>query len=164
MAKARNRVIAGDYQGKLVGGSLGGAFISLALTKFLYLNKETVETVVPLDDDSQISVTSAAMRGIVGELLLGPCRAHRGSNCQEEWHPRCGSRIQGWQAKRSRSRRQEVPHHRPIVLLENHGSPLAANLSTGNDPSPTGRFRLRIPRCQIGTVDLNWHFSRNIEI
>lgn len=72
MAKARNRVIAGDYQGKLVGGSLGEAFISLALTKFLYLNKETVETVVPLDDDSQISVTSAAMRRIVGELLLGP--------------------------------------------------------------------------------------------
>lgn len=72
MAKASNKVIAGDYQGKLVGGSLGEAFILLALTKLLYLNRETVRSVTSLDDDSQISVASAAMRGLVGEVLLGP--------------------------------------------------------------------------------------------
>lgn len=72
MAKASNKVIAGDYQGKLVGGSFSEAFISLTLTKFLYLNRETVSSVTPLDDDSQISVASATMRGLVGELLLGP--------------------------------------------------------------------------------------------
>lgn len=72
MAKARNKVIAGDYDGKFVGGSFGEAFISLTMTKFLYLNKETVSALTPLDDDSQISVASAAMRGLVGELILGP--------------------------------------------------------------------------------------------
>lgn len=72
MARASNRVIAGDYKGKLVGGSFGEAFISLAMTKLLYLNKDTVSSLTPLDDDSQISVASAAMRGLVGELVLGP--------------------------------------------------------------------------------------------
>lgn len=72
MAKASNRVIAGDYKGKMVGGSFGEAFISLTMTKFLYLNKDTVSSLTPLDDDSQISVASAAMRGLVGELVLGP--------------------------------------------------------------------------------------------
>ena len=72
MARASNKVIAGDYKGKLVGGSFGEAFISLAMTKLLYLNKDTVNSLTPLDDDSQISVASAAMRGLVGELVLGP--------------------------------------------------------------------------------------------
>lgn len=72
MARASNKVIAGDYKGKLVGGSFGDAFISLTMTKFLNLNKETVSSLTPLDDDSQINVTSAAMRGLVGELVLGP--------------------------------------------------------------------------------------------
>ena len=72
MARAKNKVIASDCKGKLVGGSLGSPFISLALTKFVYLDHSTVESVVPLDDDNQVSVASAAMRGLVGELLLGP--------------------------------------------------------------------------------------------
>lgn len=72
MARASNKVIAGDYKGKLVGGSFGEAFISLTMTKFLYLNKDTVSSLTSLDDDSQISVASAAMRGLVGELVLGP--------------------------------------------------------------------------------------------
>lgn len=72
MARASNKVIAGDYKGKLVGGGFGEAFISLAMTKLLYLNKDTVSSLTPLDDDSQISVASAAMRGLVGELVLGP--------------------------------------------------------------------------------------------
>lgn len=72
MAKASNKVVAGDYKGKLVGGSFGEAFISLTMTKFLFLNKDTVRSLTPLDDDSQISVASAAMRGLVGELVLGP--------------------------------------------------------------------------------------------
>lgn len=72
MARASNKVIAGDYKGKLVGGSFGEAFVSLAMTKLLYLNKDTVSSLTPLDDDSQISVASAAMRGLVGELVLGP--------------------------------------------------------------------------------------------
>lgn len=72
MPKARNKVVAGDYKGKLVGGNFGEAFISLTMTKFLYLNKDTVCSLTPLDDESQISAASAAMRGLVGELLLGP--------------------------------------------------------------------------------------------
>ena len=72
MERAKNKVISGDYQGKLVGSSLGNAFISFAFTKFLNLDGTTVENVVSLDDDSQISFASAAMRGLAGEMLLGP--------------------------------------------------------------------------------------------
>lgn len=72
MTKASNKVVAGDYKGKLVGGNFGEVFISLTMTQFLYLNKETVSALTPLDDDSKISVASAAMRGLVGELIFGP--------------------------------------------------------------------------------------------
>ena len=72
MARARNKVVAGDYRGKLVCSGFGEAFISLTTTKPLYLNKDTVRTLVPLKDDSRISVASAAMRGLAGELILGP--------------------------------------------------------------------------------------------
>ncbi|MEE0706545.1 MAG: hypothetical protein UCH28_09220 [Adlercreutzia sp.] len=72
MARAANKVIAGDYKGKLIAGSFGEAFISMTMTKFLYLNKETVSNLALLDDESQISVASVALRGLVGELLLGP--------------------------------------------------------------------------------------------
>lgn len=72
MAKARNKVIAGDYRSRLVGGGLGNPFIVLSFTKIVNLDRSTVENVVFLDDDSQISVASATMRGLIGKLLLGP--------------------------------------------------------------------------------------------
>lgn len=72
MTRAKNKVIAGDYKGKLVGVSFSEAFISLTLTNFISINNETVKGLTPLDDDSQISVASAAMRGLIGEMLLGP--------------------------------------------------------------------------------------------
>lgn len=72
MARARNRVISGDYQGKLVGHGSGNPFIWLSFTKFLFLDSTTVASVVVLDEDSEISVASAATRRFVGEMLFGP--------------------------------------------------------------------------------------------
>lgn len=72
MTRARNKVISGDYEGKLVGSFSSTAYIILKLGNNLDLNRFTVDNIVPLDDDSQISVASAATRGFIGELLLGP--------------------------------------------------------------------------------------------
>lgn len=72
MGKARNKVISGDYKGKLVTCSFGSVSIALSLTKLLNLTSESVEAVVPLDEEVQLSVPSAAIRGFVGEMLLGP--------------------------------------------------------------------------------------------
>lgn len=72
MARARNKVISGDYERKFVGSSFGKAYISLSPTKLLYLDSSTVEDIVPLDGEEQVSIASAAMRGLIGELILGP--------------------------------------------------------------------------------------------
>lgn len=72
MIRARNKVISGDFQGKLVGHGSGNPFISLSFTKFLFLGSSTVASVVLLDEDSEVSVASAATRGFIGEMLFGP--------------------------------------------------------------------------------------------
>lgn len=72
MARARNKVILGDYEGKLVGSFGNSAYIIIKLGQNLDLNRQSVANLVPLDDDSQISIPSAATRGLIGELLLGP--------------------------------------------------------------------------------------------
>lgn len=72
MARARNKVIAGDYEGKLVGFVGAKAYIILSLTNLLYLDAESIEGLELLDRNSEISVGSAAVRGFVGEMLLGP--------------------------------------------------------------------------------------------
>jgi len=41
---AKNMVLAGDYEGKLVTQALGIVSISISFTKSLELNKETVES------------------------------------------------------------------------------------------------------------------------
>ena len=72
MARARNRVIAGDYGGKLVGRVGSKAYIILSLANLLYLDAEHVESLELIDEDSELSVGNAAVRGFVGEMLLGP--------------------------------------------------------------------------------------------
>lgn len=72
LTRASNKVIAGDYKGKLVGASFGEAFISLAITNSIVINSETVKGLTPLDEDSQVSIANAAMWGLIGEMLLGP--------------------------------------------------------------------------------------------
>lgn len=77
MASAKNRVIAGDYAGQLIGG--GGiaqpsiiAGYGFSLKNKLLLNKTTVEACEVLTDEHRKSAASGVARGLVGGALLGP--------------------------------------------------------------------------------------------
>ncbi|HJV45278.1 MAG TPA: hypothetical protein VJ824_06080, partial [Bacillota bacterium] len=69
---AKNKVVAGDYQGKMVGQVFGVPYISTGFTKSMNLDKTTVESYELVDESSRKSATSAVGRGLAGGLLLGP--------------------------------------------------------------------------------------------
>lgn len=71
MAKAKNMVIAGDYQGKAV---MGGAKPGIVVKVFrpLYLDSTTVESYEVITDEHRKSAASGVARGLVGGALLGP--------------------------------------------------------------------------------------------
>ncbi len=72
MAKAKNKVIAGDYVGKSISGSFGIVSINVGVAKLIYLNNETVESYEVVTDEHVKSVKSGISRGLVGSFLLGP--------------------------------------------------------------------------------------------
>lgn len=72
MAKAKNKVIAGDYSGKQVSASLGLVTITVGLAKLIYLNRETVESYELVTDEHIKSAKSGISRGLIGGVLLGP--------------------------------------------------------------------------------------------
>lgn len=69
---AKNRVVAGDYQGKFLAASFNKIYIGVSLGKNLYLNKETVESYEVITDEQRKSAASGIARGAVGAALLGP--------------------------------------------------------------------------------------------
>lgn len=77
MAAAKNRVIAGDYAGQLIGGggvaqpSIIGGY-GFSLKNKLLLNKTTVEAYEVITDEHRKSAASGVARGLVGGALLGP--------------------------------------------------------------------------------------------
>lgn len=72
MAKAKNKVIAGDYEGKKIDCSFGNAFLQTGVFKTLDLNKTNVESYELITDEHRKSAASGVARGIVGGALLGP--------------------------------------------------------------------------------------------
>lgn len=72
MAKAKNKVIAGDYEGKQVLCSFGNISISIGIIKSLEVNKKTVESYELITDEHRKSAASGVARGLVGGALLGP--------------------------------------------------------------------------------------------
>lgn len=72
MGKAKNKVIAGDYNGKKVDQSLGLAYISVGFLKNLDLTKKNVAQYELITDEHQKSAASGVARGIVGGAILGP--------------------------------------------------------------------------------------------
>lgn len=72
MAKAKNKVIAGDYLGKPVSGVMSKAYISLSTFKSLDLTKATVSSYEVITDEHRKSAASGITRGLVGGALLGP--------------------------------------------------------------------------------------------
>lgn len=72
MAKAKNRVIAGDYEGKGVAATGQGVYVILGLMKTFYINKDSVESYELITDEHRKSAVSGVARGLVGGTLLGP--------------------------------------------------------------------------------------------
>lgn len=72
MASAKNKVIAGDYQGKNILCSLGNPSIWISWSESIYLNKNTIQTCDLITDEHRKSAASGIARGAVGGLLLGP--------------------------------------------------------------------------------------------
>ena len=69
---AKNRVIAGDYAGNMVGQALGQPYISTGFTKSINLNTTTIESYELITDEHRKSAKSGIARGLVGGALLGP--------------------------------------------------------------------------------------------
>lgn len=72
MAKAKNKVIAGDYLGNTVSTTINGAYIMTGFAKSYYLNKENVDSYELITDEHRKSAASGVTRGLVGGALLGP--------------------------------------------------------------------------------------------
>lgn len=72
MAKAANKVIAGDYSGKAITLTFGVPNILVSFGKGLTIEKTTVEQYELITDEHRKSATSGVARGIVGGVLLGP--------------------------------------------------------------------------------------------
>lgn len=69
---AKNKVIAGDYIGKIMGASFGQIYIGVGLGKKLYLNKDIIESYEVITEEQRKSAASGIARGAVGAALLGP--------------------------------------------------------------------------------------------
>lgn len=69
---AKNKVIAGDYEGKVVSSTFGVVQISVGFTQTLVLGKKTVESYELITDEHRKSAKSGIARGLIGGALLGP--------------------------------------------------------------------------------------------
>lgn len=79
MAKAKNKVIAGDYNGKQVsGGGMIPAYVMLGMFKTLNLDNNNVDSYELITDEHRKSAKSGVARGLVGGALLGPVGALAG--------------------------------------------------------------------------------------
>ena len=72
MAKAKNKVIAGDYIGMAVGAVALTPYIITGFVKSFNLDNQTVESYEVITDEHRKSAASGVARGIVGGVLLGP--------------------------------------------------------------------------------------------
>lgn len=69
---AKNKVIAGDYSGKQVTGSLGVVQIIISFSNTILLDKSTVDGIEVVTDEHRKSAASGVGRGLIGGALLGP--------------------------------------------------------------------------------------------
>lgn len=69
---AKNKVIAGEYQGNPIKASFGVVVLSTGIFSTLVLDKNTIEEYEVMDESHKKSAVSAVGRGLVGGFLLGP--------------------------------------------------------------------------------------------
>ncbi|NYV27839.1 hypothetical protein HP397_03245 [Streptobacillus felis] len=68
---AKNKVISGEYCGRVVSSSIGEPYIITGFFKTLNLS-EIVESYEVLDEEKLKSASSAIIRGAIGATILGP--------------------------------------------------------------------------------------------
>lgn len=68
---AKNKVIAGDFNGKKVNLMLGSLMITGGFRSVI-IDKNTVEEYEVVDEEKRKSAASAVGRGLVGSLIIGP--------------------------------------------------------------------------------------------
>lgn len=71
MAKAKNKVVAGDFEGNKISCSFGTVYLNFLLGN-IALDRKSVATYEVLTDEPKKSVASGVVRGVVGNVLLGP--------------------------------------------------------------------------------------------
>jgi hypothetical protein len=69
---AKNKVIAGDYEGKQVDMTFGVIQIINGFTKTVVLDKTSVSEYEVIDESKRKSAVSAVGRAFVGGVILGP--------------------------------------------------------------------------------------------
>lgn len=69
---AANKVIAGDYEKKLISSTFGVVMLSTSTFKSIPIDKTTVEEYEIIDEESRKSAVSAVGRAFVGGIILGP--------------------------------------------------------------------------------------------
>ena len=69
---AKNKVVAGDYEGKPITQTFGKIMITAGWMKTVEISKVTVKEYEVIDQDSRKSATSAVGRAFVGGVILGP--------------------------------------------------------------------------------------------
>lgn len=69
---AKNKVIAGDYEGRPVSGVGNSLYIVTGFMKTVDINRDTVESYEVVDEEIKTSAVSAVGRGLVGSFFLGP--------------------------------------------------------------------------------------------
>lgn len=71
-AKAKNRVIDGEYKGKAIGCSYKEIFISISLFKMIDITTENVESYQLVDEQTFSAGAGAGLaRGLVGGAIAG---------------------------------------------------------------------------------------------
>ena len=71
MAKAKNKVVAGDFEGNKISCSFGTAYLNFMLNN-VALDKNSVASYEVVTDEHKKSAASGVARGAVGGILLGP--------------------------------------------------------------------------------------------
>ena len=69
---ASNKVIAGDYEKKIISTAFGVVTLSTSVFKNFPLDKTTVDEYEVIDEESRKSAVSAVGRAFVGGVILGP--------------------------------------------------------------------------------------------
>ena len=71
MAKAKNKVVAGDFEGNRISCSFGTAYLNFMLGN-IALDKKSIAAYEVVTDEHKKSTASGVARGVVGCALLGP--------------------------------------------------------------------------------------------